>query len=85
MVGNKGSWRNGSAPAWHADKIEAKIRKSGVREINSRKIGDMLIKELFNLDPVAYLRFASVYYNFGSPEEFRKYVSILSKKPKRRK
>ena len=68
-----------------ADKIEARIRKGGIREISSRKIGDMLIKELFNLDPVAYLRFASVYYNFGSPEEFRKYVSMLSKKTKRMK
>ncbi len=66
------------------DKIEAKIRATGVREISSKKIGDMLIKELFSLDPVAYLRFASVYYNFGSPSEFRKYVSLLSKKAKPR-
>ncbi len=68
-----------------ADRIETRIRKRGVREISSGKIGDMLIKELFNLDPVAYLRFASVYYNFRSPDEFRKYVSMLGKKSKMKK
>ncbi len=67
------------------DKIEMKLRHSGIKEINSRKIGDMVVKELFNVDPVAYIRFASVYYNFDSPEEFRKYVLMLKKSPKRKR
>lgn len=56
------------------DKIESKIRASGIHEIESRRIGDMVVKELFRLDPVAYIRFASVYNNFDSPEEFKKAV-----------
>lgn len=66
------------------DKIETKLRTSGTKEINSRKIGDMVVKELFNTDPVAYIRFASVYNNFDSPEEFRKYVLMLRKGTKRK-
>lgn len=67
------------------DKIEAKIRSKGSLEITSREIGNMVVKELQKLDPVAYIRFASVYYNYDSPEEFRKAVSLFSKPPKRKK
>ncbi len=62
------------------DRIEQKLRAQGLREIESRKIGDMVVKELFKLDPVAYIRFASVYENFDSPEEFRQAVSLFKKK-----
>ncbi len=61
------------------EKIEGKIRAQGVHEIESSRIGDMVVKELFKLDPVAYIRFASVYKNFGSPEEFRKAVFLFKK------
>ncbi len=66
------------------DKIEMKLRAKGTKEIDSRKIGDMVVKELSNIDPVAYIRFASVYYNFDSPEEFRKYVATLQKTSKKK-
>lgn len=59
------------------DRIEAKIRSRGNLEITSKDIGNMVVKELLKLDPVAYIRFASVYNNFGSPEEFRKAISIF--------
>lgn len=61
------------------EKIEGKVRASGTHEIESRKIGDMVVKELFKLDPVAYIRFASVYNNFDSPEEFRRAVYRFKK------
>ncbi|MCL5100523.1 MAG: transcriptional regulator NrdR [Candidatus Marsarchaeota archaeon] len=61
------------------DKIENKLRSDGIREVRSRHIGDMVVKELFKLDPVAYIRFASVYNNFDSPEEFRRIVSMFRK------
>ncbi len=67
------------------DRIEARIRSRGTKEIKSRAIGDMVVKELFNTDPVAYIRFASVYNNFDSPEEFRKYVLMLRKGTKKRR
>lgn len=64
------------------DRIETKLRSEGIREIKSMKIGDMVVAELLRLDPVAYIRFASVYKNFESPDEFRKYVSLLEKRRK---
>lgn len=65
-----------------ADRIEHKVRKSGVKEIDSKKIGEMAMQELYKLDPVAYIRFASVYNRFSSPEEFRKVAIMLNKKAK---
>jgi transcriptional repressor NrdR len=64
------------------DKIETRIRTKGVKEIKSSAIGDMVVKGLFRLDPVAYIRFASVYKNFDSPEEFRKAVGIFKQRKK---
>ncbi|MDE1860882.1 MAG: transcriptional regulator NrdR [Candidatus Micrarchaeota archaeon] len=64
------------------DRIEMKIRAQGRKEIQSRKIGDMVVKELFKLDPVAYIRFASVYENFDSPEQFRKAIQLFRKSSK---
>lgn len=62
------------------DRIESRIRARGNLEITSKDIGNMVMKELLKLDPVAYIRFASVYQNFGSPEEFRNAISIFGSK-----
>ncbi len=62
------------------DNIEMRIRSKGIREITSREIGDMVVRRLFRLDPVAYIRFASVYNNFDSPNEFRKVVALFMDK-----
>ena len=62
-----------------ASRMEKKIRAKGIKEIRSSEIGDMLMKELARTDPVAYIRFASVYKNFDSPEEFRRAVQLLKK------
>jgi transcriptional repressor NrdR len=68
-----------------ADRIEMKIRSNGTKEIKSADIGDMVVKELFKLDPVAYIRFASVYQSFDSPEEFKKAVLLFKKKTTKKK
>src|SRR5436853_408015 len=47
-----------------------KVIDSPERECTSRTIGSMVMKELKKLDKVAYVRFASVYKNFESPEDF---------------
>ncbi|MGC8538483.1 MAG: transcriptional regulator NrdR [Candidatus Micrarchaeia archaeon] len=62
-----------------ADKIERKIIASGVAEVKSSRIGEMVIRELLKIDPVAYIRFASVYNNFNSPSEFRKIAMLVQK------
>ena len=68
-----------------AARIEMKIRSKGIKEIESKQIGDMLVKELFKLDPVAYIRFASVYQNFDSPEAFNKAVALFKRRETKKK
>ncbi|HXF65674.1 MAG TPA: transcriptional regulator NrdR [Burkholderiales bacterium] len=43
----------------------------GVREIASRRIGEMVMRELRKLDQVAYIRFASVYRSFQGVDDFQ--------------
>ena len=54
------------------DKIERKLLYSGLQEIKSRKIGEMVMRELKKLDKIAYIRFASVYKEFKDIEELEK-------------
>jgi transcriptional repressor NrdR len=51
-------------------RIEDKLLDSPEREVQARFIGNLAMKELRKLDKVAYVRFASVYKNFESPEDF---------------
>lgn len=52
-------------------RIEQKLLSSGLREIESNKIGELVMRELKRMDKVAYVRFASVYRSFEDVEEFR--------------
>lgn len=61
------------------DSIEAELRKNGISEIPSKKIGDMVIKKLKKLDEIAYIRFASVYRQFADISDFEKEFARLSK------
>lgn len=58
-------------------RIEGKVRTKGFREIPSQAIGKWVLSELKKLDPVAYLRFASVYRSFGDPKDFAKEIRTL--------
>ncbi len=49
--------------------IEGRLLGSGRREIPSRVVGEMAITRLKGLDPIAYIRFASVYHQFVSLDE----------------
>jgi transcriptional repressor NrdR len=59
-------------------RIKAFLRGSGEREIESRAVGEQVMKELRNLDEVAYVRFASVYRSFKDLNEFRQEIDRLS-------
>jgi transcriptional repressor NrdR len=52
------------------DKIENRIEKIGKTEVPSSEIGEMVMAELYGLDEVAYVRFASVYRKFKDVSEF---------------
>ena len=52
-------------------RIERSVLDAGEREVPSVKLGEETVAELRALDPVAWLRFTSVYLNFRTIEEFR--------------
>lgn len=52
------------------DRVEVKLLEQGSREVSSEWIGAAITEELRDLDPVAYIRFASVYRNFSDIEAF---------------
>lgn len=61
------------------DDIENEISNMPSNEIQSKEIGNLVLKRLKNLDKVAYIRFASVYKQFDSIKQFTKELSELQK------
>ena len=61
------------------ERIEEKLLSLGLREVQSTRIGELVMRELKKLDKVAYVRFASVYRNFEDIDEFRILVDEVSK------
>jgi len=62
------------------DRIENQIEKSGKMEIPSSEIGKLVMMELYELDEVAYVRFASVYRKFKDISEFISEVKEIESK-----
>jgi transcriptional repressor NrdR len=60
--------------------LEKELIDSGRREVPSSEIGDLVIKNLYEIDKVAYIRFASVYRSFDNLEEFSEELKFLIKK-----
>lgn len=60
------------------DTIEKKIEQLGKGELESLEIGKMVMEELYEIDQIAYIRFASVYRDFKSADEFVNQVSQLT-------
>lgn len=60
--------------------IEAELRSYDSIEIPGSKVGELVMKKLKALDKVAYIRFASVYREFGDLESFEKELKKLEKK-----
>ena len=60
------------------DDIEMRFLNRKSTEISSSDIGRMVLTRLKKLDKVAYLRFASVFLEFGSVEEFRKEIREIA-------
>ena len=60
------------------NRIKTTLRATGEREIPSRDVGEEVMKELRELDEVAFVRFASVYRSFKDLNEFRQEIDRLS-------
>ena len=59
------------------DEIERMVYDSGVREIGSEQMGEMVADALRGVDQVAYVRFASVYRQFEDVGQFKEIIDIL--------
>jgi transcriptional repressor NrdR len=57
--------------------VEAGFRSDGLSEVASEAIGEAALRHLRELDGVAYIRFASVYRSFETPDEFHDELESL--------
>jgi transcriptional repressor NrdR len=60
-----------------ADRIERMLQERGEKEVASSVIGEAIMKALYELDKVAYVRFASVYRSFEDVNEFMRELKDL--------
>ena len=59
-------------------KIVRELESGGESEVSSEAIGETVMAHLREIDDVAYVRFASVYRNFGEVKDFRAALDELS-------
>ncbi len=68
------------------ERIAQELLSLGQREVDARRIGEMVMAELYKLDKVAYIRFASVYRSFEDVDDFREVIRNMgSAETKKRK
>jgi len=59
------------------DRIERMLQERGEKEVSASVIGEAIMKVLYDLDKVAYVRFASVYRSFEDVNEFMRELKDL--------
>ena len=57
--------------------IQRQVETSGESEISSAEIGEMVMNGLKGVDPVAYIRFASVYKDFAEARDFEEFAGTV--------
>ena len=62
-------------------RIIRKVQKLGEREIQSRTLGEIVMRELREIDEIAFVRYASVYRRFQDIEEFEREIESLRDTP----
>ena len=62
--------------------IQRRLETSGEIEITTKAIGEIVMETLKDLDPVAYVRFASVYRDFHEAQDFNEFIGSLSENGK---
>lgn len=68
------------------DHVVQKVFACGEREVPTRQIGELVMKELLRLDKVAYIRYASVYKSFQDVDDFSEAIdAVTAQTPRRRK
>lgn len=64
-----------------ADEIERRLRDELVEEASTSRVGELVMEWLKQADPVAYVRFASVYKEFRDTDSFLKEIADLRNGP----
>jgi transcriptional repressor NrdR len=57
--------------------IQRQVETAGDPEVTSQRIGELVMEGLRQLDPVAYIRFASVYRDFSEARDFEEFASSV--------
>lgn len=57
--------------------IISKLDRFGEGEIETKILGEMVMQKLMEVDPVSYIRYASVYKDFASAEDFARFIADL--------
>lgn len=60
------------------DEVEAELFRQGSAEVSSRLIGELVMARLRGLNPIAYVRFASVYLSFTSLRDLQDAIDRVS-------
>ncbi len=66
------------------NEVQQEISSKYVLEVPSKIIGELVLERLFKINPVAYVRFASVYYQYDSIDKFLKELKRLKRLYKKR-
>jgi Predicted transcriptional regulator, consists of a Zn-ribbon and ATP-cone domains len=64
-----------------AQQVEEQIRATGASQIETHEIGLAILEPLRELDTIAYLRFASVYSDYDSLDDFERAIRELRENP----
>lgn len=57
--------------------IQRQVETAGESEVSSHRIGELVMEGLRQIDPVAYIRFASVYRDFSEARDFEEFASSV--------
>lgn len=63
--------------------LESDLRREGILEISSERVGEMVMERLIHLDEVAYVRFASVYQRFDDVRRFAQLLERIARRTRR--
>jgi transcriptional repressor NrdR len=63
------------------DEVERYVIDSAERERSTVDVGELIMQRLIGIDPVAYVRFASVYRDFKDASEFKVALEQLNSEP----
>jgi len=60
-----------------ANSIVRQLESMGESEVKSQQVGEMVMKALARMDAIGYIRFASVYKDFSTPEDFNEFLGEI--------